>query len=199
MGQDKSLIKYPENYVVLDIETTGFSPENDEIIELSALRVVNNNVVEEFSELVNPERYVSSYITNLTGISQQMLYNASKIPDVLNRFMEFVSDSMIMGHNVTFDIGFIDNKLKKHFNSDFNNDYIDTLKIARKMLPNLKSKKLGMIAQHFNFNTDGMHRGLKDCIVTNMCYQKFVQMHREEQLKQTNALGLIYKDVQTSL
>ena len=78
-------------------------------------------------------------------------------------------------------------------------DYIDTLKIARKMLPNLKSKKLGMIAQHFNFNTDGMHRGLKDCIVTNMCYQKFVQMHREEQLKQTNALGLIYKDVQTSL
>ena len=190
MGRDKSLIKYPESYVVLDIETTGFSADNDEIIELSALRVVDNKVVDEFSELVNPMRYVSPYITNLTGITPQMLQNAEKIPDVLKRFVEFVSDSMIMGHNVNFDIGFIDNKLKKHFNTNFDNDYIDTLKIARKMLPNLKSKKLGMIAQHFNFNTDGMHRGLKDCIVTKMCYQKFLQMHREEQLKQTNALGL---------
>ncbi len=190
MGRDKSLIKYPESYVVLDIETTGFSADNDEIIELSALRVVDNKVVDEFSELVNPMRYVSPYITNLTGITPQMLQNAEKIPDVLKRFVEFVSDSMIMGHNVNFDIGFIDTKLQKYFNFGFNNDYIDTLKIARKMLPNLKSKKLGMIAQHFNFNTDGMHRGLKDCIVTNMCYQKFLQMHREEQLKQTNALGL---------
>ncbi len=190
MGRDKSLIKYPESYVVLDIETTGFSPDNDEIIELSALRVVDNRVVEEFSQLVNPERYVSSYITNLTGITQQMLQDAGQISDVLKKFIEFVSDSMIMGHNVTFDIGFIDTKLQKYFNTGFDNDYIDTLKIARKKLPQLKSKKLGMIAQHFNFNTDGMHRGLKDCIVTNMCYQKFLQMHKEEQLKQTNALGL---------
>ena len=180
MGKDKSLIKYPESYVVLDIETTGFSRENDEIIELSALRVVDNQITEEFTELINPQRNVPYFITNLTGISGQMLKNAPKAPEVLKRFVEFVSDSIIMGHNVTFDIGFIDNKLKKYFNAGFDNDYIDTLKIARKMLPSLKSKKLGMIAQHFELNTDGMHRGLKDCAVTNMCYQKFLQMHKQQ-------------------
>ena len=86
MGRDKSLIKYPENYVVLDIETTGFSAENDEIIELSALRVVDNEIVEEFSELVNPQRYVSSYITNLTGITPQMLENAEKMRSRVSSF-----------------------------------------------------------------------------------------------------------------
>ena len=189
-GMEKSLKVYPESYVVLDIETTGFSADRDEIIELSALRIVNNKVTEEFSELINPCCYVSSYISNLTGITQQMLYDAPLAPEVLGRFVEFVSDSMIMGHNVTFDIGFINRNMQKYFNSGFNNDYIDTLKLARKFLPQLKSHKLGLIAQHFNFNTDGMHRGLKDCIVTNMCYQKFLQMNKEQQLKQTNALGL---------
>ena len=72
------------------------------------------------------------------------------------------------------------------------NDYIDTLAIARKFLPDLKSKKLGSIATYFKFNTDGMHRGLKDCVVTNMCYQKFLQMHKESQLQQVNALGLTF-------
>ncbi len=190
MGRDKSLIKYPESYVVLDIETTGFSPETDEIIELSAIRIVDNRIEAQFSQLVDPQRYVSSYISGLTGISQQMLIGAPKIPDALTRFVEFVGDSMIMGHNVTFDIGFINSKLQKHFNTSLNNDYVDTLTIARKFLPQLKSKKLGNIAKHFKFNTDGMHRGLKDCIVTNLCYQKFLQMNNKEQSKQVNALGL---------
>ena len=190
MSRDKSLIQYPESYVVLDIETTGFSPENDEIIELSAIKVAENKIVDEFSQLINPQRYVSTYITNLTGISQQMLVGMPDIKEALADFVEFVSDNMIMGHNVTFDIGFINNKLQKHYNTELDNDYVDTLTIARKFLPDLKSKKLGNIAQHFKFNTDGMHRGLKDCFVTNLCYQKFLQMYKEQQLKQVNALGL---------
>ena len=192
MKRDKSLIEYPESYVVLDIETTGFSADLDEIIELSAIKVQENKIIKEFSQLINPQRQVSSYITNLTGISEQMLTKAPIITDVLLDFKNFISDNIIMGHNVTFDIGFINNKLQKHFNSSIDNDYIDTLTIARKFLPNLKSKKLGQIASYFNLNTDGMHRGLKDCVVTNMCYQKFLQMHKEQQLKQVNALGLIF-------
>lgn len=189
-GKEQSLKKYPESYTVLDIETTGFSSQKDSIIELSAIRVVDNKVTEEFSELVNPECYVSSYITKLTGISLQMLYSAQKIPVVLENFIEFVSDDIIIGHNVTFDINFLNRNKQLYFNSGFDNDYVDTLKIARKFLPQLKSHKLGVIAQYFNFNTDGMHRGLKDCIVTNLCYQKFLQMYKEQQMIQTNALGL---------
>ncbi len=189
-GKEQSLKKYPESYTVLDIETTGFSSQKDSIIELSAIRVVDNKVTEEFSELVNPECYVSSYITKLTGISLQMLYSAQKTPVVLENFIEFVSDDIIIGHNVTFDINFLNRNKQLYFNSGFDNDYVDTLKIARKFLPQLKSHKLGVIAQYFNFNTDGMHRGLKDCIVTNLCYQKFLQIYKEQQMIQTNALGL---------
>lgn len=190
MARDKSLILYPSDYVVFDIETTGLSPARDEIIELSALRVKDNKVVDEFSKLINPECYVSPFITNLTGITPAMLYEAPKTHIVLKEFIDFIADNIVIGHNVTFDIGFIDAKLKKYFTTSFNNDYIDTLKIARKFLPQLPSKKLGMIASHFKFNTDGMHRGLKDCTVTNLCYQRFLRQHEESLLKQTNALGL---------
>lgn len=190
MNKDKSLVVYPESYVVLDIETTGFSADNDEIIELSAVKVVDNKVIAEFSQLVDPQRYLSTHIINLTGISQEMLVGMPNIKEALAEFVDFVSDNIIMGHNVTFDIGFINNKLQKHFNTTLDNDYVDTLAIARKFLPDLKSKKLGSIATYFKFNTDGMHRGLKDCVVTNMCYQKFLQMHKESQLQQVNALGL---------
>lgn len=190
MARDKSLITYPTDYIVLDIETTGLSPVKNEIIELSAIRVVNNKITEEFSKLINPECYVSSFITNLTGITTEMLYEAEKAPIVIKEFMDFLSESIVIGHNITFDISFIDAKLKKFYGTSFNNDYIDTLKIARKFLPQLPSKKLGLIAKHFKLDTNGMHRGLKDCMVTNTCYQKFLQMHEQSLLKQINALGL---------
>lgn len=189
-GKEQSLKMYPESYVVLDIETTGLSAQKDSIIELSALRVNDNKVVDEFSELVNPECYVSPYISYLTGITFKMMSEAPRLPDVLGRFVDFVADDMVVGHNITFDISFINRNKQLCFDTGFDNDYIDTLKLSRMFLPQLKSHKLGIIAQHFNFDTEGMHRGLKDCVVTNMCYQKFLQMHKEKQLKQTNALGL---------
>ena len=182
MGRNKSLMIYPENYVVLDIETTGFSAVNNEIIELSAIRVENSIVKDEFSTLVKPIGYLSPYITNLTGITREMTSNAPYISDALYEFMEFVSNSVVIGHNVSFDIKFIDAKLKEFHKTNFNNDYIDTLTMARKMLPNLKSHKLGLLAEYFNFNSDGMHRGLKDCQVTNLCYQEFCKMHLQPKL-----------------
>lgn len=180
MRKDLSLILYPSDYIVFDIETTGLSPIKNEIIEISALRVENNTITEEFSKLINPECYISSFISKLTGITQSMLYDAPKTDKVIKEFIDFISDSIVIGHNVTFDIGFIDTKLKKYFDSSFSNNYIDTLKIARKFLPNLPSKKLGQIAQHFKLNTDGMHRGLKDCHVTNLCYQHFLNMQQNK-------------------
>lgn len=176
MGRNQSLKIFPENYVVLDIETTGLSPVQDEIIELSAIKVENNRVKEEFSTLVKPSGYLSTYISNLTGITQDMLTDAPNIAEALTAFMKFVSNSIVMGHNISFDISFIDRKLQDYHRISFDNDYIDTLVLAKKFLPQLKSRKLGLIAKHFNFDTQGMHRGLKDCVVTNMCYQRFVEM-----------------------
>lgn len=180
MRRDRSLSFFPEDYVVLDIETTGLSPVKNEIIELSALRVESGEIKEEFSTLVKPIGYLSPYITRLTGISKEMLCYAPYIDDALLHFMEFISNSVVIGHNVTFDINFISQKLKECHNVSFENDYIDTLKLARRFLPQLPSKKLGLVAAHFNFNTDGMHRGLKDCIVTNLCYQKFSDIVKKQ-------------------
>lgn len=172
----KSLLAFPENYIVLDIETTGLNPNSNEIIELSALKVVNGKIHEEYSKLVKPSGYLSPFITRLTGINSEMLKNAPHIKEAVKEFNDFCSDSIIVGHNITFDIGFINAKLQKYHNVPFDNEYIDTLTIARKLLPQLKNKKLGTIAQHFNLDTEGMHRGLKDCSVTNSCYCKFKEM-----------------------
>ena len=172
----KSLKVFPDSYVVLDIETTGLNPKENEIIELSALRVENDRIVEEFSTLVKPSGTISPYITHLTGISQSMTENAPDIKTAIKRFADFCSDSIIMGHNVKFDIGFISTNLHRHHNLPFANDYVDTLRLARIYLPSLPNKKLGTIASFFKFDTSGMHRGLKDCVVTNLCFQKMKEM-----------------------
>lgn len=175
MGRDLSLKEYPQNYVVLDIETTGFSAIKNEIIELCAIKVQNGQITDKFSQLIKPVGFLSPYISNLTGITQEMLANAPFIDEVIPKFNQFCAGNIVIGHNITFDLKFIATKLFQCNNLHFNNDYIDTLKLARVFLAALPSKKLGILAQYFGINTEGMHRGLKDCEVTNICYQKFME------------------------
>lgn len=172
----KNLVDFPKEYVVLDIETTGLSPHRDEIIELSALLVKNDEIVEEFNRLVKPQGQISPFISNLTGITASMVSDAPDISSAILEFNDFCSGKVILGHNVTFDIGFIDYNLQKHHKMAFSNDYIDSLRLARILLPQLQNKKLGTLANFFGFNTDGMHRGLKDCKVTHLCYCKFKEL-----------------------
>lgn len=159
----------PDNYTVIDIETTGLSPNNDDIIELSGLKVRDNKVVEEFSTLVKPNKGVNSFISNLTGITNGMLSDAPKIEDVLPKLVEFIEDDTILGHNVNFDIGFIRNKLSRHLNKELNNPSLDTMFIARRVL-NLKNYKLTTIAENYDIDTKNNHRGLKDCYITYEVY-----------------------------
>ena len=183
MGKDISLKFYPDSYIVLDIETTGLSPLKDEIIELSAIKIVEGEIVETFSKLVKPEGKVSYFISNLTGITNEMLKNADSIESVLSDFYEFVGLSVIMGHNVKFDIRFLDFNLRKYLNIPFSNDFIDTLRIAKYFLRELKSHRLGVLAEYFEFDSKGMHRALKDCHVTNLCYMKFLEMQKLQELQ----------------
>ena len=195
ISRDKSLVLFPDNYVVLDIETTGFNPREHEIIELSAIKVENGEIKEQFSKLVKPVGYLSSYISNLTGITNDMLKDAPGIKETIWEFKEFCSDNIVVGHNISFDIGFINTNLVQNYDTPFKNNYIDTLKLARKFLCHLPSKKLGAVATYFGFNTDGMHRGLKDCFVTNLCYQKFLELNKSQHQKQVNAFGFNLSDI----
>ena len=174
----------PDNYTVIDIETTGLSPYNDEIIELSGLKIRNNKVVEEFSSLINPQRDINLFISNLTGITNTMLKTAPQIQDILPKFIEFISDDTILGHNIRFDMGFIQNKLQKYFNKSLNNKTIDTRNIAKTKL-NLGSYKLTNIAQQYDINTENNHRGLKDCYITYEVYNNLTGKTEPEFIQQS--------------
>ena len=146
-------------YVVFDLETTGLSPFKDEIIEIGAVKVdKEGQIVDTFTTLVKPARPVSEFIRNLTGISNEMLADAPSIYTALPRFNDFVGDATVIGHNVTFDIAFV-------------NPYIDTLTLTRKVYPGLKSYKLQDLIKEYNLKTYAAHRALADVVATQQLYE----------------------------
>lgn len=160
----------PDDYVVIDLETTGFDPKWCDIIEIAALKVKNNIIVDTFSSLVNPLKKLSNFTKTLTGITDEMLKDAPEIKKILPEFLTFIDDSIVLGHNVNFDINFIyDNKIRI-FNEPFKNDYIDTLRISRKVLPNLHYHRLKDLAEYFSIDFEKQHRSLEDCIAAYKCY-----------------------------
>lgn len=168
----RNLNKFIDNYVLVDIETTGLSPIYDDIIEIGAIKVENNKVVGEYNQLIKTDRSLPLMITELTGITDEMLATGKMPETVLEEFIGFVGDNVIIGHNINFDLGFLCNKCKKYLNYNLNNDYIDTLYLARKLVPNSYNHKLGTLAKLFNISYEGAHRGLKDVEITYEVYNK---------------------------
>ena len=167
----KSIIDFPENYVVLDLETTGLMPDFDEIIEIVALKIENGNITDTFQQLVKPENEIGSFIEQLTGITNEMLSTAPKINEALPLFDKFVGDSIVVGHNVNFDVNFLYDNYMNVFERPFSNDFIDTMRIARKIYPKLPHHRLKDIVQYLGIAENGYHRALKDCEYTYKCYQ----------------------------
>ena len=163
----KSLIDIPNNYVVFDIETTGLDPEFDEIIEIGAVKIKDGIKIDTFNSLIKPEYERDEFITELTGITNGMVENAPSIDEVLPKFMDFTRDYIIIGHNVNFDINFIYDNLEELNISPITNDFVDTLRISRRLIPELKHHKLSDLANYFNIDTNGSHRALKDVEITS--------------------------------
>ena len=166
----QNLVRFVDDYVLVDIETTGLSPIKDDIIEIGAIKVQNNEKINSFSQLIKINRNLPRFITNLTGITDDMLETGNEPEQVLKEFISFVGKNTIIGHNVNFDLGFLCNKCKKYLNYDLNNDYIDTLYLARKLVPNTIDHKLGTLARYFHISYAGAHRGLKDVEITYEVY-----------------------------
>lgn len=162
----KSLIDIPNNYVVFDIETTGLDPEFDEIIEIGAVKIKDGIKIDTFNSLIKPEYEIDEFITELTGITNVMVENAPSIDEVLPKFMDFIRDYIIIGHNVNFDINFIYDNLEELNIPPITNDFVDTLRISRRLIPELKHHKLSDLANYFNIDTNGSHRSLKDVEIT---------------------------------
>ena len=170
LQKSKNLMKFVDDYVLVDIETTGLSPINDDIIEIGAIKVINNKIVDKYSQLIQINKSLSPFITNLTGITNSMLKLGKEPNIVFNEFVNFVGEEVIIGHNVNFDLGFLTNKCKKYIDYNLTNDYVDTMYLARKLVPDSTNYKLGTLAKYFNISYEGAHRGLKDVEITYEVY-----------------------------
>lgn len=168
----KSLIEFPGTYTVIDIETTGLDPSFDDIIEFGAIKCENGSPVSQYQTLVNPGYEIDDFITELTGITNEMLLDAPSIRDVLPAFLSFVGDSVIVGHNVNFDINFIYDNAEYLELPPFANDFVDTMRLSRRLYKDLENHKLSTLSEYLGIEPLEAHRALADCIRTQLCLEK---------------------------
>lgn len=173
----ESFLSLPDDdYTVIDIETTGLDPSFDEIIELAAIRVRDGNIADSFSSLVKPTHEVSDFISALTGIDNDMLSDAPTIHEVLPKYIEFIGDDIVIGHNVNFDINFLYDACTKNLSYPFPNDFLDTLRISRKKIVDIKSHSLGSLLNYFDIRQEQAHRALNDCDATKRLYERLAEI-----------------------
>ena len=173
-NKGNSLLTKLERFVVIDLETTGYDPRYDQIIECAGIKVVNNKIVDTFESLVKPTIKIDSFITELTGISNDMVSMAKPIDAVLPEFIEFIGDDVILGHNIHFYINFIYDNLLEINGTKFCNDFIDTMRLARRVLPNLEHHRLKDIREHYHVDIEKEHRSLDDCICALNIYERLI-------------------------
>lgn len=175
-----SLLTFPDDFTIIDLETTGLDPTFDEIIEVGAIRVRNGDVTDTFSSLVKPEKEVDAFITEITGITNEMLADAPSISEIFPDFLSFVSNDIIVGHNVNFDINFVYDTNSKLYSQYFSNSFTDTLRLSRRLLPELEHHRLKDLINHFEIDIERQHRSLDDCKATLECYNKLKSLAVEK-------------------
>lgn len=158
-----------KDYVSVDIETTGVNAKWNKIIEIGALKVRDGEVVDTFSKLINPGVEITSFITKLTGITNDMLTGQPEVEEVLPEFVEFAKDDYLLGHNIMFDYGFLKQNAV-NLNLKFEKSGMDTLKIARKTLKGLESRGLEYLCNYYGIKDDNHHRAFNDARVTSELY-----------------------------
>ena len=186
-----------DDFVVFDIETTGFSPVNNRIIEIGAVKVCGGQVTERFSTFVNPQVPIPFEIEKLTGIRDDMVTDAPLIEEVLPRFLEFCRGAILVAHNAGFDMSFMLENARRQ-GLPMEHPYIDTVGIARVLLPNQAKHTLDAVAKTLNISLENHHRAVDDAECTAWIFVKLIQMLEEKDihtLAQLNALGAASADL----
>lgn len=154
-----------DDYCVLDTETTGLSTYFDEVIEIGILKVRDNTIVSQYSQLIQPEYEINDFVTALTGITNDMVQGMPSILEVKDDVLSFIGADVIVGHNTSFDIRF----LSAGFQQELNNQYMDTMQFARKIYPELKHHRLSDLTEYLGLSNNA-HRSIADCISTKELY-----------------------------
>jgi len=180
-----------EDFVVFDIETTGFSPVNNRIIEIGAVKVSGGEVTDRFSAFVNPQTPIPFEIEKLTGIRDDMVAEAPLIEEVLPEFLSFCEGCVLVAHNANFDMSFImENAGRLKLPTEYT--YVDTVGIARVLLPNQSKHTLDAVAKTLNISLENHHRAVDDAECTAWIFVKFIKMLGQQDIRtlaQVNALG----------
>lgn len=213
----KHLKIFPENYTVVDIETTGRDCTHDYMIEVAAIKVRDNKIVDTFSELIKPKVhyvlddikgrkdnvvesngekiiYISNFISEFTGITNEDLHHARSEKDVMIDFLKFIEDDILVGHNiVSFDSNFLYDSIHSNLGEFLNNDLVDTLHLSQSIIKDIKNHKLDTLIDYFEISNDIRHRALADSEVTLKLLQNLKErvltsnMTLEELLKSEEA------------
>lgn len=178
MSNSNYVRKIISDYCVIDTETTGLSSYYDEIIEVGILKIRDGKVVDQYSQLIKPNNAIDEFITYLTGITNKMLVNQPSIKDVEGEILDFLGDDIIVGHNTSFDIRFLNASFKK----TLKNEYMDTMIFSRKIYPQLPHHRLSDLAKFLNL-ANNQHRALSDCITTYQLYETIKSTMDERGLK----------------
>ncbi len=177
----RRLNQYIENYVVFDLETTGVDKQEDSIIEISAVKVKNHVITDQFNQLINPGTHIPAGATRINGITDEMVKEAPGLLEVLPDFLSFIEGEVLVGHNIqSFDLLFL-YRVAGELPGISLLDYIDTLYMARERLPQLYHHRLTDIAAHFNISTEGAHRALYDCMMNQQCYEQMGKLSGTEE------------------
>jgi len=155
-----------KNYIVFDLETTGLDAKKNKIIEIGAVKYINEQEVGVFSYLINPEIPIPDFITKITGISNFHVKNCETIDKIMPKFIEFIGDYELVGFNVGFDIGFV----KFNYDGEILNKIIDVLPMAKRKFKNVKNHKLETLKLELGLDF-GSHRATDDCRTTNEVYK----------------------------
>lgn len=194
-GKGKSKLQFPTSYVVLDLETTGLEPMWDSIIEFAGIRYVDNQPVAEFTSLINPGEELDEYITELTGITNDMLVDAPMLEDVLPQIREFIGDDIIVAHNANFDINFLYDAYQRVFGVPLSNGFVDTLRLSRNLYPEYKHHRLRDLVTRFGVGETVAHRALSDVQQTQACYDRMRADFGSGAVTWTRGIELRAKDI----
>lgn len=167
----QSLLLVPSDFTVVDLETTGLRPTSDRIIEVACIKYRDNVEVDRFTSFANPGKHINSFITKLTGITNDMVSDAPYFDEIADSVWDFLDGEQIVGHNVNFDINFLYDALLVTVDNKLSNDFVDSMRVARKVLPTLPHHTLSYLMDYFSIDVNH-HRAADDCLSTVILLEK---------------------------
>ncbi len=163
-------------YSIIDIETTGGSPKTEKITEIAVFIHDGTRAIEEFSTLINPEKSIPPFITGITGITNEMVANAPKFYEIAKKIVELTENTFFVAHNAGFDYGFVCEEFRQ-LGYTYSREKLCTVKLARKLIPGLRSYSLGKLCSELNITLSNRHRARGDAQATVKLFEMLIELH----------------------